>query len=116
MASIAIISANTKTQADWTADKVAELGIKSIRIFAAPFHMVRAYLTFLKSLIDKLSAPIIMIPEPTDLAPSALIPVTGTNSWGLIAKEIERIVAYQAQGDVATLRELEEYLNWLYNH
>lgn len=107
---------NTKTQADWVANMVESLQIQSIFLFAPAFHMVRAYLTFLKSFTKICSQNIIMIPHLTPLVPFEKILGKGENldSWTRMVDEIERIHTYQANGDVATIEELRNYLAWLY--
>lgn len=108
---------HTKEQTDWVCKKVQELGIKSIALFASPYHIVRAYLTLLKSVLNMESENFLpIIPVPTPVAPGTIIPETGTSAWEMVPGEVKRIIEYQKKGDVASLGELKDYIEelWFY--
>ena len=101
---------HTKDQAEWAREKIEEYGISSIALFVSPYHITRAYLTLLKSLLNKkIFIPI--IPVPAYVAPHVEIPETGVNAWEMIPGEVERIEDYQKKGDTATFEELQNYLD-----
>ncbi len=110
-----INAAHTKEQAEWIYERVMSLGIQSLALFASPFHCLRAYLTLLKTFIDHGKSHVILVPAPTPIAPSQLIPENGKSGWELVPGEVERIVQYQQKGDVATYEELRWYLSSLWN-
>lgn len=105
---------NTKIQAEWCADLVEKLRIDHLRLFTAPFHLLRSYLTFLKSFLSRSLKPI-MIPEITTISPFWEIAVVKANGWQLISSELQRIRVYQEKGDVATYKECKDYLAWLWS-
>jgi hypothetical protein len=85
--------------------------VASLALFASPYHVLRAYLTLLKTLL-KQQRRLPLIPVPTLIAPQQLVPECGVPGWVMIPGEIHRIQAYQARGDVATFEELMDYLHW----
>ncbi len=104
---------NTKTQSDWVATQVREHAIESVGFCTAPYHIVRAYLTLLKSLlVDGTRIPLLSIPTAVGL--EANIPELNISAWELISGEAERVLRYQETGHVATLDELRDYLAWLW--
>lgn len=111
-----IIAQHTKDQAEWVYTRAMALGIQSIALFAPPFHCLRAYVTLLKTFIDHRKNDVVLIPAPTPVAPSRLIPEFTKNAWDLVPGEVERIITYQKKGDVATREELACYLEWLWGH
>ncbi len=109
-----IYAANTKEQAEWVYEYVVALGVEKLALFASPFHCLRAYLTLLKIFINHGVEDVILIPAPTLVSPSRLIPENQMSAWELVPGEVERIIKYQAKGDVATREELARYLKWLW--
>ncbi len=105
---------HTKEQTDWLVSQIAELGTTSLALYVSPFHLLRGYGTLLKSFAHANQPWIPMIPMPVTISPDTLIPETGVNAWDMVAGEIKRIEAYQEKGDVATYKELKEYLSWLW--
>lgn len=105
---------NTPGQALWVAEKVKELGIKSLALSVSPYHMLRAYLTLLKT-FTKRQTNILIAPFPTPLSPTNIVPEVGKKQIEMVPAELDRITKYQGQGDVATMEELVEYLNWAYD-
>jgi len=105
---------HTKDQAEWIVQKVQELKIESLALFVSPYHLLRAYLTLLKTFISLKVMPIVIIPVPVSIPPREIIPETGTDAWSMVQGEMVRIKTYQEKGDVATLPELQKYLDWLW--
>jgi len=102
---------NTPDQTDWIIDQAIELGVSKLFFYARPYHIVRAYLTLLKSWIKSRGNLIIMIPVPLAIPPNAIVPAVVAPARSLIPGEIEKILSYQEKGDVATIEELEKYLD-----
>lgn len=106
---------HSKEQTEWVSKKIEELCIRSIALFVTPYHLLRIYLTLLKSLIvhgqDK---DVQMIPAPIPIPLTEISPENSVAMWDLIPGEVNRIEKYQATGDVATLPELQTYLRWLW--
>lgn len=107
-------SESTLTQSVWISEQLDLLGVKRVKLLAAPFHLVRAYLTLLKTWQKNHQEPIVMLPVPTVVSPFQKIPGVKADSWSLIPAEIARIRNYQEKGDVATIEELRAYLQWLW--
>ncbi|HLB95736.1 MAG TPA: hypothetical protein VJK26_02430 [Patescibacteria group bacterium] len=105
---------NTKVQAEWACELLARLGALSVILFASPFHLVRCYLTLLKVWQERNLEPIIIVPSPTIVSPGTIIPEMAADSWALFPGEVWRINDYQEKGWIASLRELKDYLEWLY--
>lgn len=103
---------HTKAQTDWIIRRASKLEITSFIFYAPTYHITRAYLTLLKSLIQSEIKPVIMIPKPIVMSPNVIIPEANAQARSLIPGEIERIKIYQEKGDVATLDELENYLDF----
>jgi hypothetical protein len=105
-------SANhTKDQAEWVARQVVEKKLASVALFAPAYHLLRAYATTVKSLKDA-GVQIPLIPMPVRTSPSTQSSETGMDMWEMSPGEIQRIIKYQDKGDVATLTELKDYVNW----
>lgn len=105
---------HTKDQADWMIDQVGKLQLSSLLFMCSPYHIVRAYLTLLKSYLQtssQLTQPIAIIPKPIVVSPSTVLPENNAVSRSMITGEIRRIIEYQKKGDVATLVDLENYLD-----
>jgi hypothetical protein len=107
-------AANTKVQAEWVAQLVKKHEIRSLTITATAFHLPRAYGTMLKALLRDVPWPVALIPDPAAVSPRYISPETGMSLMELTHGECPRILKYQGYGDVATLPELETYLDWLY--
>ena len=107
-------AANTKEQAEWVYERVVSLDIQSLALFASPFHCLRVYLTLLKTFIAHGRSDIVLVPAPTPVSPSRLIPENQMSAWDLVPGEVQRIIDYQKKGDVATCEELAHYLKWLW--
>ncbi|WP_310376380.1 YdcF family protein [Catenuloplanes atrovinosus] len=104
---------NTALQAEWIADRVAALGIRSLALVVSPYHLVRAYLTVLKAL-DRAALRVPMWPVPVAVAPDTPVPETGADAYRLLPGEVARIITYADRGWLATTGELRAYLRWLW--
>lgn len=108
-----VYTANTKTQADWMAENVKARGVKSLGLTVSAWHMPRAYLTLVKSLMDA-GMHIAVLPQVAEISFSATVPGVQKTVWELLAAELRRIPTYQQTGDIATYSELNEYIDWLW--
>jgi hypothetical protein len=106
---------NTGLQAGWIVDQVADLGITSLALTVSSYHLPRVYLTVLKALSRK-GIRIPLIPDPVAVSPDTAIPETQATAYDLLPGEAERILTYMNKQWVATLEELQEYLQWLWSH
>lgn len=105
---------HTKAQADWVAKKVQTLRITSVALFVSPYHLLRAFLTLLKSFVQCESV-IPIIPVPVSVGLHTPVPeFDNVEMWKMIAGEVRRIQDYQLKGDVAGFSELNQYLEWLW--
>ncbi|MEV6689879.1 ElyC/SanA/YdcF family protein [Micromonospora sp. NPDC051196] len=105
---------NTALQAAWIVDQVRCHNIRSLALAVSPYHLPRAYLTLLKAL-DKTAVRIPIIPVPVAVSPDEPVPETGASAYDLIPGEVKRILTYMDRGWVATLEELQQYLQWLWS-
>lgn len=105
---------HTREQAEWLTERTRQLGITSIKLFVSHWHLPRAYGTLIKTM-DKGCLPRVPVfPVAVPTPPGAIVPETGVDVVAMSAGEAIRIQRYQATGDVATLDELREYLQWLW--
>lgn len=108
-------AANTLEQMSWIMAKTEELDIDSIILYAPAYHLIRAYLTLIKSML-KVGRFIAVVPQALVVSPYNPVPLANnTPAWQLIPSEVARIIAYQKKGDVASIDELVDYLAFLYN-
>jgi hypothetical protein len=92
---------NTKIQSDWVYERIVEFEVTSLALFVSSYHLLRAYLTLLKTFLLKgVSIPI--IPVPTPISPNSIVPEVGVDFWSLIP------------GDVAVIEELINYIQWVW--
>jgi len=101
---------NTKGQMEWLVRVASQLGINCMLLYAPPYHITRAYLTLLKVVL-KTNASLIVAPKPLEVPPSTITSEMGVQVREMIPGEIRRIQEYQNKGDVATLEELEYYID-----
>lgn len=107
---------HTPEQADWIVNQAYELGIEKVAVYVSPYHLPRAYLTVLRSMIKRHQDPWLwLLPVAVAVSPSKPIPETGRTAWELVAGEMERIAVYQERGDVSHHSELQTYLSWLWH-
>lgn len=105
-------AANTVIQAEWTAEMVKELDIDSLTLTVSPYHLPRAYLTLLNSLLKR-GLKVALIPDPTPTSLGEPVPELGIPASEMGAGEMERILAYQEKGDVASFESYFHYNEWL---
>lgn len=105
---------HTKEQADWLARKVEELGVTSLALCASSYHLLRAYRTMLMGFIRNHVDEVPMIPLPVPVSPGTISPLNGVPQDMLINGELDRILKYEPQGDVADLSTLQGYLRWMW--
>lgn len=105
---------NTKDQADWACKLIYGLKVKSVALFTAPYHMPRSFMTMIKSLETFGGEYIPILPMPINLAPHEISDLDNNDTPNLVQKEILKIQNYQEKGDVATLKETDKYLQWLW--
>jgi len=101
-------------QANWTMEQIKKFNVSSIALFVSPYHLLRAYLTLLKSMFKSGELFIPLIPVPVAVSPDTKIPESEINAWDSVPGELARLPRYQAKGDVATFQELKYYLSWLW--
>jgi uncharacterized SAM-binding protein YcdF (DUF218 family) len=103
-------SLNTREQAIEVVKISIEKDWKRLILVATHEHQYRAYLTFLREVIDKKPSLILYNSPVRNLG---WFSETG---WGTrfdrIEKEFERIEKYSAQGHLATFEEVIEYQKW----
>lgn len=104
---------HTRDQALWLAGRLKSLNIKSAAFFVTHWHLPRAYMTLLKALLDQgIKLPVCPVAVPTP--PSSLVPEYNETVVAMSAGEAERIKKYQELGHVTSLKELTDYLDWLW--
>lgn len=104
---------NTKAQAEWVVKMIVKHTITSVALYISSYHLLRAYLTLLKTCSQQnIRIPIIPVPVAADLTTRS--PETGSAMWDLVPGEAQRILSYQEKGDVASFTELQDYLAWLH--
>ena len=121
-----ILAFHAGHQAQWVAEMVVKLNIKSIALFVPNFHLPRAYLTTIEALrrVGQL-IPIIPVAPPVspfrrcvlNASPGGIRNLT---TMDVIHAEVARMISYSqakadgSPGDVATTQAFMEYLEWLY--
>ncbi len=112
----------TPDQATWVADMIEQHGLTAIALRAHPFHGARGFLTQLTTLKKRgLDREVVLLPWWRPFNPFGKRPLTGPwpeEVWSdaaLITGEAKRIHDYAKKGDVASLAELREYYDWLFN-
>jgi len=104
---------HTASQAAWIAEQIGVTNIKTAVLYAPAYHMVRAYCTVLKGML-KAGQYIVLLPRPVPMPPWLVVPENGQDAYEMAHAEAPRILAYQQKGDVVTLSELREYLDWVW--
>ena len=104
------VSTNTREQAVQVVKMAMEKGWKKLALIASHEHQYRAYLTFLREVLDTKSGIILYN-----------TPVRNLNwfidsGWGIrferLNAEFDRIEKYSAMGHLATAQEVVEYQKW----
>jgi hypothetical protein len=106
---------NTPAQADWMTAQVKSLGISSLALFVTPYHLLRGYLTMVQGFNRHHLRPVPIIPWPVEHSLDTPSPQNRVSYWDLIPGELERIIEYQAKGDVATKAALMSYLEFIWD-
>ena len=103
-------STNTREQAIEVVKMATERGWKKLALIASHEHQYRAYLTFLREVLDTGSDLIIYN------APVRNLNWFIDSGWGMrfdrLIAEFERIEKYFAKGHLATAQEVIEYQKW----
>ncbi len=104
------ISLNTRQQAIEVVRLALENKWKKLVLVASPEHQYRAYLTFLREVLDTNSGLIIYN------VPARNLNWFVDSGWGTryerLCGEFERIEKYSALGHLASAEEVVEYQNW----
>lgn len=103
-------SLNTREQALEILKLAKKFNWKKLILVASPHHQHRAYLTFLRSIIDTDSKIILYN------APANNLPWFSNNDWGqrfdLLDKEFSKIEKYSKLSHIATADEAIQYQKW----
>ena len=103
-------SLQTQQQAVEVMKMAMENGWKRLALVASHEHQYRAYLTFLRQVLDSKSGIILYN------APVRNLDWFVDSGWGMrfdrLKAEIERIEKYSASGHLATAQEVVEYQQW----
>ena len=103
-------STNTREQAIEVVKMAVEMGWKKLALIASHEHQYRAYLTFLREVLDTGCGLIIYN------APVRNLKWFVDSGWGMrfdrLIAEFERIERYSAKGHLATADEVIEYQKW----
>ena len=104
------LSTNTREQAIQVIKMAMEKGWKKLALVASHEHQYRAYLTFLREVLDTKSGIILYNTPARNL--SWFI----DSGWGIrfdrLNADFERIDKYSAMGHLATVEEVVEYQKW----
>jgi uncharacterized SAM-binding protein YcdF (DUF218 family) len=99
---------HTRAEVDRGIEIGEERGVRSLLMVSSPYHMYRIFLSFVAAVRHRSQT---MIAHPASIRG---LPLYEKNPWGVRAelydREFERIIKYQAQGDVATFSEGLAYL------
>jgi uncharacterized SAM-binding protein YcdF (DUF218 family) len=109
-------SKNTREQAKEVVELCKKFKWKSIILTASHYHQLRAFLTFLKVLIEeKLENELIIYN-----APEKKLEWFEDTGWGkrieLLENEFNKIITYQSLNHIASYKEAIEYLEWRENY
>lgn len=104
------MSMNTREQALNVIKMANNSGWRRIILVASHYHQYRAYLTFLKVILDMKSGIEIVN------APANTLSWFEINKWGsrfdLLENEFEKIESYSKAGHIATYSQAIEYQRW----
>lgn len=103
-------SLQTQQQAVEVIKMAIERGWKHLVLVASPEHQYRAYLTFLRQVLDSKSGIVLYN------APARHLDWFVDNGWGMrfdrLKAEFDRIEKYSAFGHLASAQEVVEYQQW----
>lgn len=106
---------DTRQHAEWVVGQLEGLGVTSVAVYATLYHLPRVFLTLIRYLKNHgLDRQIAFYPRPIQCSPFASSPETGHTLFDLMPGEFARIIKYGSRGDIASLEELREYLDWLW--
>lgn len=103
-------SMQTKAQAKEIVSLAKQKNWKRIILVASPDHQYRAYLTFLRIILDNYPS-LIMINAPAKNL-SWFDDMGWKSQYNRLDQEFERIDKYSAKGDLANYQEAIEYHKW----
>lgn len=104
-------STNTREQANNVVDMAVENEWKRLLIVASPYHVYRAFLTFLKALQEKSLTDVHLVPVAASQAKWWDTPEgTGWTRMDLLEGEFSKIDAYRKKGHVASYADGLAYL------
>ncbi len=104
------ISMNTRQQAVEVVKMALDRGWKKLALVASHEHQYRAYLTFLREVLDTNSG-IILYNTPVRNLKWFIDSGWGTR-YDRLSAEFERIEKYTEKGHLATVKEVVEYQKW----
>jgi len=108
-----VTAEHTRQQADWLIQQLCRSKAKSMALVVSHWHMPRAYLTLLKSMLDAdIKVPI--YPVVVGTSPNNIVPEYNEPVLNMSAGEVERIKKYTEIGQIASFEELVNYLDWLW--
>lgn len=103
-------SLNTKEQAEEVVRLAIKKGWRRLILVASHYHQYRAYLTFLKAVLDTESGIILYN------APARRLDWFAETGWGkrfdLLTQEFDRIKKYASYSHLATFQEAIDYQKW----
>jgi uncharacterized SAM-binding protein YcdF (DUF218 family) len=106
-------SQHTRQQAENVIQLCKNNNWNSIILVGSHYHQYRAFLTFLKVLIEEsLHQTLKIINAPADQLDWFKPHGYGGNRYELMYKEFEKIQAYSINGHVASYKEAIDYLKW----
>jgi hypothetical protein len=105
---------HTREQTDWIIKHVETNNLTSLGLVVSHWHMTRAYLAILKSMLNA-GVQIPIFPIVVSSSPETVIPEMKAKIKDLSAGEAERIKKYQEIGQIAYFDELMQYLEWLWS-
>lgn len=104
------VSTNTREQAVEVVKMAIDRSWEKLILVASPEHQLRAYLTFLREILDK-SPDLILYNSP-----ALGLPWCKKQDWGVRADRVEaefdRIDRYFKQGHLASFKEAIDYQQW----
>jgi hypothetical protein len=103
----------------WVADQVEQLSLSAVAIRVPAFHMPRMFLTQLAE-FQRRNLQVVLLPWSSTANPFEVSPLTGPwegeahSQADLFPGELIRIYEYIKKRDIASLKELQRYVRWLY--
>jgi hypothetical protein len=104
---------HTKDQTTWLLEQAKFHGVQRFGLIVPPYHLMRAYCTLVKSVINDDHYKPAIFPIPLIMSPATKTPETEIDGWHMAYGEFERIERYRNIGDVATYQEARKYIDWV---